>query len=640
MSFTKSLRVLLSLSFLVNCATQSNTNSSLPPSFISMKDFFKNPESKSYKISNGGKYIAFMKPWESRMNIFIQELDLVKKLPKGDAKQMTFAKERDIYEFSWKNDSHILYAKDFGGDENFHIYSVNASSGKEIDLTPFPKVRSSIIDDLRGISSSEILISSNKRNAEVFDVYRLNVDTGKMEIVAENPGNYSGWLTDHMGKVRIATVSDGLITKIYSRKNETEKFKEILKFDYKNALAPLFFDFKNENFYASSNLNSDKSELVLVSSSTGKVIKKIFNHPEVDVYDLGFSKKRKVLTTATYTTWKDNYHFFDSENKKIFESIRSQITESDFFITSYNDNEDFLTVVGSDDRTRNKVYLYNVTTGTLNFLVDTTPWLKKDQLSEMKPVVYKSRDGLTINGYLTLPKNRLADKNLPVIIKPHGGPWSRNDWGYNPEVQFLANRGYAVFQMNFRGSTGYGKAFLNASFKQWGKNMQNDITDGVNYLVSEGIANPKKICIYGGSYGGYAALAGIAFTPDLYACAVDYVGISNLFTFMKTIPPYWKTEVEKLYAMVGHPEKDKDLLRATSPVFHVDKIKAPLLVVQGAKDPRVNIEESNQIVDALRKRGVEVQYLVKENEGHGFNNEENRFEFYSTMENFLSKHLK
>jgi len=259
-------------------------------------------------------------------------------------------------------------------------------------------------------------------------------------------------------------------------------------------------------------------------------------------------------------------------------------------------------------------------------------------MAEMKAISYKTRDGLTIHGYLTVPKG-MPPKNLPVVVNPHGGPWYRDSWTFNPEVQFLANRGYAVFQMNFRGSVGYGKAFWEASFKQWGKTMQDDITDGVNCLIKEGIADPKRIAIYGGSYGGYATLAGVTFTPDLYACAVDYVGVSNLFTFLKTIPPYWKPMLDMMYEMVGDPQKDSALLAASSPVFHVDKIKVPLMVAQGAKDPRVNIDESNQIVNALKQRGVEVEYLVKENEGHGFANEENRFDFYEAMEKFLAKHL-
>ncbi|MEI9944353.1 MAG: S9 family peptidase [Chitinophagaceae bacterium] len=256
----------------------------------------------------------------------------------------------------------------------------------------------------------------------------------------------------------------------------------------------------------------------------------------------------------------------------------------------------------------------------------------------MKPVEYKSRDGLTIHGYLTLPKGVEA-KNLSVVINPHGGPWARDSWGYNQEAQFLANRGYAVLQMNFRGSTGYGKEFWLKGSKEWGKKMQDDISDGVAYLIKEGIANPKKVAIYGGSYGGYATLAGITFTPDLYCCAVDYVGVSNMFTFMKTIPPYWEPYKAMFQELVGDPVKDSLLLAEVSPVFHVDKIKAPLFIAQGANDPRVNKAESDQMVEALKKRGVEVEYMVKNDEGHGFANEKNSIDFYKSMDTFFAKHL-
>jgi dipeptidyl aminopeptidase/acylaminoacyl peptidase len=246
---------------------------------------------------------------------------------------------------------------------------------------------------------------------------------------------------------------------------------------------------------------------------------------------------------------------------------------------------------------------------------------------------------LTINGYLTLPKGAAA-KSLPVIVNPHGGPWARDEWRYNHEVQFLANRGYAVLQMNFRGSTGYGRKFWESSFKEWGGKMQDDVSDGVKYLISQGIADPKRVCIYGGSYGGYATLAGLVYSPELYACGVDYVGVSNLFTFMKSVPPYWKPYLDMMYQMVGDPEKDKALLAAKSPALHADQIRAPLFVVQGKNDPRVNINESNQMVDALKKRQIDVPYMVKDNEGHGFHNEENRIEMYQAMEQFLAKHLK
>lgn len=262
-------------------------------------------------------------------------------------------------------------------------------------------------------------------------------------------------------------------------------------------------------------------------------------------------------------------------------------------------------------------------------------------MNAMIPVVYHSRDGLRIEAYLTLPDGLSleAARHLPVVVNPHGGPWVRDHWGFDSEVQFLANRGYAVFQMNYRGSTGYGRSFLEASYKQWGLKMQDDITDGVNWLIGQGIADAKRVAIYGGSYGGYATLAGLAFTPDVYACGVDYVGVSNLLSFMNTIPPYWRPMLEMMHEQVGDPEADRAQLEATSPALHADQIKAPLFVAQGANDPRVNKAESDQMVEALRRRGVEVEYMVKENEGHGFANEENRFDFYRAMERFLAKYL-
>jgi dipeptidyl aminopeptidase/acylaminoacyl peptidase len=272
-------------------------------------------------------------------------------------------------------------------------------------------------------------------------------------------------------------------------------------------------------------------------------------------------------------------------------------------------------------------------------LTEISPWLNESNLADVRPICYQSRDGLFIHGYLTLPKGVDA-KSLPAVILPHGGPWARDNWGFNPSVQFLANRGYAVLQMNFRGSTGYGRKFWEASFKQWGKTMQDDVTDGVKWLVDQGIADPKRVGIFGGSYGGYVVLAGLAFTPDLYACGVDYVGVANLFTILETIPPYWEPRRQMMYEMMGHPEKDQELMRAASPVFHSEKIKVPLFIAQGANDPRVKKSESDQVVEAMKKRGIDVPYMVKNNEGHGFRNEENRFDFYRAMEQFLAEHLK
>ncbi|EWM48996.1 alpha/beta hydrolase fold family protein [Bordetella holmesii 70147] len=366
---------------------------------------------------------------------------------------------------------------------------------------------------------------------------------------------------------------------------------------------------------------------------------KIFEADTVDLDGAGFSRKRKVLTLAAYQTDKPQYRFFDDETRQLFDKLKRHLPGYEFALQSWNHAEDTFIVAAYNDRTAGVRYLYDANHDKLHELAVINPALPEADMATVKPIQYTSRDGLTIHGYLTLPKGR-DPKNLACIVNPHGGPWARDGWGYNPEVQFLANRGFCILQMNFRGSTGYGRKFWEASFGQWGLAMQDDITDGVRWLIDQGIADPKRIGIYGGSYGGYATLAGITFTPDLYAAAVDYVGVSNLFTFMQTIPPYWKPMLAKMQDMVGDPERDKARLTATSPALHVDRIKTPLFIAQGAKDPRVNKAESDQVVQALRARGVEVEYMVKDNEGHGFHNEENKFEFYSAMEKFFVDHLK
>lgn len=598
---------------------------------IPLKDFFRNPEKARYQISPDGNWISFMSPYENRMNINVQ------KMGSTEVKRITSETARDIAGYFWKGNSHILYVKDFGGDENFHLFRASIDGKETTDLTPFEKVRVDIVDDLEDFDD-EVLISMNKRNPEVFDVYHLQISTGKLDMVAENPGNISGWVTDHNGKIRAATTTDGVNTSLLYRETEADSFKTVLTTSYKETLAPLFFTFDNRQIYASSNLGRDKQAIVRFDIEKGKELEIIFEHPEVDVDGLNYSHLRKVLTTVTYQRAKPERVFMDDITKMIYARLEKELEGYHFVITSMNKKEDKFLVRTYSDRSLGAYYFYDLAADKLTKLNDFSPWLNENDLCEMTPISYTTRDGETVNGYLTLPKGKPA-KNLPVVINPHGGPWARDSWGFNPEVQFLANRGYAVLQMNFRGSTGYGRRWWELSFRQWGKTMQDDITDGVNWLIKEGIANPKKIAIYGGSYGGYATLAGITFTPDLYACAVDYVGVSNLFTFMQTIPPYWKQYLQMMHDMVGYPDKDSLMLRAASPVFHVDKIKCPLFIAQGAKDPRVNKNESDQVVEALKKRGIDVEYMVKDNEGHGFHNEENRFEFYGAMEKFLAKHL-
>jgi dipeptidyl aminopeptidase/acylaminoacyl peptidase len=613
-------------------AQSAQPQESVPPK-LPLRDFFRNPASRGYDLSPDGTQLSFLQPWESRMNIFVRPTN------GGEAKRLTSEKDRDIRDYAWKGNGFLVYAMDNKGDENFHLKRVDLKSGEVKDLTPFPKVRAEMIDDLSDVSETDLLVGLNKRNPEIFDAYRINVKTGEMKMVAQNPGKVSQWVTDHAGVIRAAVETDGVNAKLLTRPDEKSEFKTVLTTNFRESVSPQFYTFDNKNIYAISNLGRDKSAIVTIDPSNGKELEKLYDNPEVDVDSLAYSKKRKVITFATFTTWKHDRKFFDPETEALYKTLDEKLPGYEVEVVAHNKAEDKLIVMASNDRSPGTRNLYDVKSGTLTKLAEVAPWLPEQQLAHMKPIEYQSRDGLTIHGYLTLPLGREA-KNLPVVVNPHGGPWFRDTWGFNPEVQFLANRGYAVLQMNFRGSIGYGREFWEASFKQWGQKMQDDITDGVQWLIKQGIADPKRIAIYGGSYGGYATLAGVAFTPDLYAAAVDYVGVANMFTFMKTIPPYWKPFLDMFHEMVGDPEKDKAMMEAVSPVMHADKIKTPLFIAQGAHDPRVNKAESDQMVAALKKRGVDVEYMVKENEGHGFHNEENRFDFYGAMEKFLEKHLK
>tara|TARA_B100001146_G_scaffold222649_1_gene235460 strand:+ start:206 stop:2083 length:1878 start_codon:yes stop_codon:yes gene_type:complete len=622
----KFITIFLSI-FLIGCNNQMNKTAPIIP----MEDFFRKPEKSSFKISPNGNRIAYMKPWKTRMNVYVMDIKT------NDETRLTSSEERGIYGFAWLTDERIGYIKDDGGDENMHFYAINIDGTNELDLTPFENVQARIIDDLED-DPNHIIIGLNKRNPQIHDPYRANVNNGTMEMIAENPGNISGWMTDHDGKLRVAVTSDGVNTSVLYRDSESENFKAILTTDFKVSVSPLFFTFDNKNLYVASNRGRDKSAIFEFNIDNAEEGKLIFEHDKVDVGGLMYSKKRKILTGVNYTVAKGETVFFDDWREGIQQKLESQLPGYEVGITSFSKDETKAIIVTYSDRSRGTYYHYDVEKNKLTDLGKISPWLNENHMAEMIPIKYKSRDGLTIHGYLTLPVG-IDGKNLPVVVNPHGGPWARDTWGYRSEIQFLANRGFAVFQMNFRGSTGYGREFWEISFKEWGKSMQDDITDGVNWLIDEGIADPDRIAIYGASYGGYATLAGLTFSPDLYACGVDYVGVSSLFTFMETIPPYWELYRSMLYEMVGHPEKDKELLTSSSPLLHVDKIKVPLFIAQGANDPRVKKSESDQIVKALKARGIDVPYMVKENEGHGFYNQENNFDFYREMEKFLKKHI-
>ena len=612
-------------------ASESTTVTAKPRE-IPLEDFFKNPEKSRYRLSPDGKMISFLAPWHNRQNIYVMAVGSA-----DSAKRITSFEDRDPSFVMWTAPNRIVFGKDFGGDENFHVFTINGDGSGMKDLTDFPKVRAELVDDLRD-DDDHILISMNKRNPEEFDVYKANLATGKMDMIAQNPGSAEGWMIDHAGHVRGCTQSDGVNVSMLYRDGAEGPFRKLFTTSFKEQVGFQGFSADNKMLYVTSNRGRDKSAAFEFDPATAKEGKLIYENPDVDVSGLSFSEVDKKVIAVQYEDDKARTKWLTDDFVKFDQEVKAAIGSEDYVIASSDKAERHFIVQSYGDRTGGTIYAFDRTTGKAEKLADRMPWLKTEELAVMKPIEYKSRDGMTIHGYLTLP-NGMEAKNLPVVVNPHGGPWARDGWGFNSEGQFLANRGYAVLQMNFRGSTGYGRKFWEASFKQWGRTMQNDITDGVEWLKKEGIADPKRIAIYGGSYGGYATLAGVTFTPDLYACGVDYVGVSNMFTFMKTIPPYWKPFMAMMYEMAGDPKKDSVMLAEVSPALHVDKIKVPLFVAQGKNDPRVNINESDQIVNNLKKRGVTVEYMVKDNEGHGFHNEENRFDFYRAMEKFLGQHI-
>lgn len=602
---------------------------------IPVESFFQNPQKTRFTISPNGQYLAWLAPYEQRLNLHVQNRAT------GEVRRITQRTDRDIPNYIWADDEHLVYLQDNGGDENHHLYLARRDGTDERDLTPFDGVKAEIIDDLADIPN-QLIVGLNKRNPQLVEPYRLDVSTGELTLLADNEDLFNPittWITDHEGRIRAAVkMTGGVNSSLLFRNTEQEPWQTVLTTNFRESMQPLFFTFDNSQLYCASNLRRDKTAIVRFDPVGATELSVIYENNNYDVENLHYSHKRKLLTSISYTSWKREVIFLDKVIEFVYHRLYKALPGYEVVIVDTNKEEELFIARAYSDRSMGAFYLYDSRNDELTKLADVNPNLQEDHMAEMRPISYTSRDGLTIHGYLTLPA-KSNGKNLPLVVNPHGGPWVRDAWGFNPEVQLLASRGYAVFQMNYRGSTGFGRAFWEASFKQWGRAMQNDITDGVQWLINQGIADAKRVAIYGGSYGGYATLAGVTFTPDLYCCAIDYVGVSNLFTFLSAFPPYWKPYLEMVYDMVGNPETDKADMEAASPVYHVSRIKAPLFIIQGAKDPRVNIHESDQMVKALREHGVTVPYLVKENEGHGFHNQENRFLVYKAMCGFLSRYL-
>jgi dipeptidyl aminopeptidase/acylaminoacyl peptidase len=604
------------------------------PPLIPRDVLFGNPERVSPKLSPDGKRLAWIAP--DKKNVLQV---WVKTVGKDDDKVVTADKKRGIRRYLWAEDNRtLLYLQDNDGDENFHVYGVDLASGNVRDYTPFQGVRASP-EGTNPSFPDEILVGLNLRDRHLFDVYRITLSTGAVRLDTENPGDVVGWKTDPGFRIRAAEVAtpDGG-TEIRIRDDVTSPWKSFLKVGPDEILNLVDFTADGKSVILVSSIGRDTAAVVERNVATGAE-KLIAASPEVDAEDVFVHPTKYIVQAVSFAPGRASWTVVDPSVKADFDAI-TKLSDGDFFVVNRDAADDVWLVAFTRDSGPVRYYAWDRTEKKGTFLFVHQPKLEGLALASMKPVVIRSRDGFNLNAYLTLPVG-IPPKNLPMILFVHGGPWARDTWGYNPYAQWFANRGYACLQVNYRGSTGYGKKFLNAGNRQWGLKMHDDLIDAVNWAVKEGIADPKKVAIMGGSYGGYAALAGVTFTPETFACSVDIVGPSNLKTLIASIPPYWKPLRATFDVRMGNVDdpKDAELIRNASPLFKADKIVRPLLIGQGANDPRVNVKESEQIVEAIEKNKGSVTYVLYPDEGHGFARPENRIDFNARAERFLANCL-
>jgi dipeptidyl aminopeptidase/acylaminoacyl peptidase len=605
--------------------------------------FFGNPEIAGGQLSPDGKWISFTKQYGGIMNIWVKKIDE----PFEKARPLTDSK-RPMSGYFWSEDGkYILYVKDGNGDENMNIFAVDpmakVTSGvpESRNITPLKDVTAQIYMVSRK-NPDLLMIGLNNRDKASHDLYSLKISTGELKKIFENTDRITSYEFDWDENLRVLSKTDDKGTTQFFYK-EGDKLTPIYETLVTESAYISNWNEDNSKFYLVTNKgNLDKSTLFLMDPKT-KQITKIESDPKdkVDFGGLSLDRNTRKMIYTSYTGDKTEYYWKDKTWEANYKFLQSKFPGREVnFSSSTNDYSKFLVGVGGD-KYASEAYFFDAKTKQLIFQYTPRTELKKVEkyLAAMTPITYKSSDGLEIPAYLTLPVGSTG-KNVPVVVLVHGGPKGPRDyWGYNSTVQFLANRGYAVLQPNFRASGGYGKKFQNGGDLQWGKLMQDDITWGVKHLINQGIADKNKVVIMGGSYGGYATLAGLAFTPDVYAAGVDIVGPSNLFTLLDSVPAYWEAARAFLYGMVGDPktEEGKKLMQAASPLFSVDKINKPLLIVQGANDPRVKQAEADQIVIALRDKGKKVNYILADDEGHGFRKPVNSMAMYAETEKFLSE---
>ncbi|MBG1267370.1 S9 family peptidase [Nostoc sp. WHI] len=604
---------------------------SLPP-LIPREILFGNPEKTSPQLSPDGKHLAYIAPDEKNvLQIWLRTVG------QEDGQILTADKKRGIRIFFWTyNADQLIYMQDSDGDENFHLHLVNIHSKIVRDLTPFQGVKAELVE-LEPKFPDQVLVALNLNNPQKFDVYRINLKNGAVEFDTDNPGNIIKWTSDADFQIRAATAStpDGGYDLLLQK--TTDKQWEIFRhWGPEEEGSSVSFSVDGKTLYIQGNHDANAKRLLAVDLDTRQETV-IAEDEQYDVVGIIIHPLTRVIQAVSFYKDKQEWQVIDRSIAVDFEEI-AKVRPGEFSIISRDLEDKTWLLAYRTDNGPVYYYAYNRESKTSTFLFSNQPKLEALQLASMQPISYEARDGLTIHSYLTTPVG-IPTQNLPTVLLVHGGPWARDTWGFSATTQWLANRGYAVLQVNFRGSTGYGKAFLNAGNREWAGKMHDDLIDSVNWLVEQGISNPQKIAIMGGSYGGYATLVGLTFTPEIFAAGVDIVGPSNLITLIETIPPYWEPMKAMLSHRVGNLETEEEFLKSRSPLFFVNRIQKPLLIGQGANDPRVKQSESDQIVNAMQQAGLPVQYALYSDEGHGFARPENRLHFFAIAEEFLAKYL-
>ena len=599
---------------------------------------FGNPERISPRISPDGTRLAWIAPREGVLNVWVAPADAEAGVDWAAATVVTDDADRGIRMFAWAHDGrHLLYLQDTGGDENWRLHDVDLETIQRRDLTPFEGVQTQLIAMERKFPT-EVLIGLNRDQAELHDVYRLDLVTGELMKEVDNPG-FIGWVADAELVVRAtaAPQPDGGLVLLVRDTGEGD-WRPLLTIPAEDALTSdaIAFSEDGSSLLGTSSVGAETARLIRIDVASGAT-EVLAEDPQADVSDVRVQPDTREPQIVTLLKDRSEYLVLDPSIADDLEAIRALHPGDPVFIGADDADSTWL-IAFTNDSGPIPYFAYDRATRKGHFLFESRPELSRYELAPMEPFSFTARDGLTVHGYATFPPG--ADRSgLATVINVHGGPWARDSWGFNPEAQWLANRGYLCVQVNYRGSTGYGKAFVNAGDREWGGKMQDDITDAVAYVTGQGWADPSRVAIYGGSYGGYAALAGATFTPDLFCCAVDIVGPSNLKTLIETIPPYWAPMIAQFHRRVGDPAKDADFLWSRSPLSRASSIRIPLLIAQGANDPRVKQAESEQIVAALKDAGIDYEYLLFPDEGHGFAKPENRLRFYAAAEQFLAGHL-